>query len=119
MRQTVCATPGPAHLLRSESGPRVMAKADLRFPESPDFRAAIGQCIDRARLSLAWNLDEFARHLGDRDPRQIARWIAGSERPQFDVLFACEPMRVPLVIQLAGLSADVEVTTQITVRRLA
>lgn len=96
-----------------------MAKADLRFPENVDFRSAIGQCIDRARLALAWNLDELARNLGDRDPRQVARWISGVERPQFDVLFACEPLRVPLVIQLAGLSAQVEVTTQITVRRTA
>jgi transcriptional regulator with XRE-family HTH domain len=95
-----------------------MAKADLRKAELEDWRGYIGQAIERMRMLSGLSLKEFAARL-DRDERQIARWIAGTERPQFDVLFADEGLRQALVIALCELAGGgVEITTQITVRRV-
>lgn len=109
--------PAPAasrHLLSSDI-PARMLKADLRKAETRDFRAEIGQAIDRARLALAWNLDEFAAQV-QRDSRQVKRWMAGTERPQFDALFAVAVLRGPLVIELAKLSDAIDIDTTIRVR---
>lgn len=107
----------PRHLLRSEMRPKP-AKADLRKAENVEFHAVIGACIDRARLAVGWNLNEFADAVR-RDTRQVKRWIDGVERPQFDALFAVAVLRGPLVIELARLSEDIEVETTIRVRRTA
>jgi hypothetical protein len=93
-----------------------MAKAAIRKPDGRDYRFEIGRAIDAARLSLGWNLDEFSQHV-HRDQRQLARWMSGVERPQFDALFAVEALRAPLVIALAGLSSDIRVTTTISIER--
>lgn len=102
MQTSVPNRPVPAHRERAEIGRPVMAKAELRFPEIREFRSEIGQCVDRARRTLGWNLDEFAQRCGtDRDPRQVARWCAGTERPQFDVLLAIDEYGEELLIELA------------------
>lgn len=97
----------------------MMAKANLRNPERDEAdRAMLGKAIDAARRMMGWNLDEFAQAV-DRDPRQVARWIAGKENPQFHAMFAVTALRGPLVIALAGLADDIDVTTTISVRRRA
>jgi len=94
--------PEVGHRERPEIGKPVMAKADLRFAEKREFRAEIGQCVERARHQMGWNLDQLAQACGgDRDPRQVARWCAGSERPQFDVLLAIPFFGEELLIELA------------------
>lgn len=106
--------------VRSETRPR-MVKADLRKADGPDWRATLGAALERMRLLAGFaSLKELAAAIG-RDERQIARWIAGSERPQFDALFAVPALRQPLVVALAELAlADgVDIVTQITVRRRA
>lgn len=115
MRATVMNEPAAAPLLRTET-PLRMAKADLRKAEM--WRERIGQAVERARLLRGWSLKELADHVG-RDERQIARWIAGTERPQWDALFAVESLRGPFVIALAEVAGDIEVTTHITLRRTA
>jgi transcriptional regulator with XRE-family HTH domain len=87
-----------------------MAKADLKNLEA-DFKAQIGQAIQRAFSLAGWTQKEAAAQL-DRDPGQVARWIAGTERPQMDVLFAVEALRWPLIQSLAAL-AQAEVITEI------
>lgn len=104
------------HLLSPEMRPR-MAKADLRKTEMPDWREQIGRAIERTRTLAQLSLKQFADLIG-RDERQIARWIAGTERPQMDALFAVESLRGPLVIALAELADEVEVRTTIVVRRV-
>lgn len=99
-------------------GPKTMARADLRKPEPADFRAVIGRCIDAARQTLGWNLEQFAGAV-KRDPRQARRWLDGSERAQFDALWAVEELQGPLVIALAGLVDGIEITTEIRIRRPA
>lgn len=112
-------SPSPASSLRElpeNAGPR--AKAGLRKAASDDFRLLVGQCIDQARRTVGWSLKELSAALA-HDERQIARWIAGTEHPQLDALFAVAALRAPLVLALAALAEDVTVTTQITIRRSA
>lgn len=113
--------PMPAHEPRElpERATGGMAKAILRKAEGEPWKVQIGRAIQRALSLRGWSLKEFAGAL-DRDPRQVARWIDGSERPQFDAMFAVETLRQPLVIALAELAGTgVEITTEITIRRVA
>lgn len=87
-----------------------MVKADLSFIE-PDFKVQIGQAIQRAFSLAGWTQKEAAGKV-NRDPAQIARWIAGTERPQMDALFAVEELRWPLIQTLATL-AQAEIYTEI------
>lgn len=110
----------PRAALHSEermSRPR-MAKADLRKAEADaESRRIFGRVILRLRQLSGLSLKEFAA-LVDRDPRQCARWEDGTERPQFDAIFAALTLRQPLVIAIAEL-AGVEVETNIRIRRTA
>jgi hypothetical protein len=83
------------------------------------WRMQIGGAIQRA-FSLAGLTQKDACRLLDRDQGQIGRWIGGTERPQFDVLFAVKVLRRPLVVALAELAGQgVDVDTVITIRRSA
>jgi ribosome-binding protein aMBF1 (putative translation factor) len=93
-----------------------MAKAVLNEIEKPDFRAEIGRAIQRACSLIGWSQKEAAGRIG-RDTAQLARWIAGTERPQFDALFAVEELRWPLIQALAQIDGKNEVVT--TIRRTA
>lgn len=113
-----------AHRERAEMGRSVMAKADLRLAETEDFRAAFARIV--TELTGHWTLKEFAERLEqatgrrDWDHRQLARWQKGTERPQFDALWAIEELRIPLVLKLAALAGgSVEITTHISIRRSA
>ena len=81
-----------------------MAKADLKKVEA-DFKAQIGGAIHRAFSLAGWSQKEAAARL-NRDAAQVARWIAGTERPQMDALFALDELRWPLIQELAKLDAQ-------------
>jgi DNA-binding transcriptional regulator YiaG len=113
----------PAHLSAPRAGlsspltgelRKAMAKADLRKPEP--WREHVGQAIDRCRLMCGLSLKEFADAVG-RDERQVARWMTGTERPQFDALFTVEALRAPLIIALAALAEDAQIVTTISIKR--
>lgn len=99
------------------------AKAGIRKTDPVAFRALIAQIV--TSLTGQWTLKEFAARLEAAtgrswDERQLRRWQDGTDRPQFDALWAIEELRVPIVLQFAALAGTaVEVTTQITVRRRA
>ena len=88
-----------------------MAKAEFKNLELEDFRAEIGRAIQRA-ISIAGRSQKEVAGLIGCDVAQMARWIAGTERPQFDRLFAVEELRWPLIQGLAAL-AQAEVITEI------
>lgn len=94
-----------------------MAKA-LKKIEDPRWREQIGRAIERA-IALAGLSQKEAAALLDRDQAQVARWIASTERPQLDAIFAVGLLRGPLVIALAELSDGIDVITEIRVRRHA
>jgi transcriptional regulator with XRE-family HTH domain len=95
-----------------------MAKADIRKPDTAAYYAAIGGCIEEVRRVSGLTLKEFAAEIG-KDERQVKRQIEGGDRPQLEAVFAIERFRGPLVIALAKLAADVDVVTEIRVRRSA
>jgi hypothetical protein len=113
MSDTVGVRPTRAHLAGRETG----AKADLNFVE-PSWRLQVGRAIART-FALAGVSQKEGAALLDRDPGQVARWISGVERPSFDVIFGVARLRGPLVIALAELSSDIDIVTQLSIRRVA
>ena len=98
---------------------RGQLKADLRKADENVWRLAVGRAIQRAVSLRGWSLKEFSAAV-NRDERQCSRWLSGSERPQFDVMLSVDSLRQPIVIALAELGGDgVEITTAITIRRIA
>lgn len=89
-----------------------MIHAELKKVELPDLRPLIGRAIQRAFSLAGWSQKEAAGYL-ERSEAQISRWIAGTERPQLDVLFGCEALRWPLIQALAALDHENEVVTEI------
>jgi DNA-binding transcriptional regulator YiaG len=105
-----------AHVLRSDVRPR-MAKAellDVRKADIDQWKAQIGQAIRETRG--AFSLKEFADLIA-RDERQVSRWEKGDERPQLDAIFTVPAFRGPLIVALAELAHDIEVITEIRIRR--
>ena len=110
----------PTPLLVTEK-PRKQAKADLKDVRKAEIEGLWGKwggCIDEVRGVFRLTLKEFAAELG-KDERQVARWIAGQERPQIEVVFAVERFQGVMLIALARSASDVEVNTVIHVRRSA
>ncbi len=94
-----------------------VAVIDFRKVELDRWKVAIGAALRRAVTRRGWSLKEFAGEV-NRDTRQCARWMAGSERPQLDVLFSIESLRQPLVIAFAELAGEcVDVETIIRLKR--
>lgn len=95
-----------------------MAKAVLKNLEKP-WRQRVGEAIQRC-FSLAGVTQKEAAALLDLDPGQVGRWLAGTERPQFDRLFSVPRLQQPLVIAICELvGTAVELETVIRVRRTA
>lgn len=107
----------PRHLDRLENLSRRQAKADFKEIDEV-WRQRVGGAIARAIQLAGLSQKEAAAACG-RDQAQVARWVNGGERPQMDALFAVEALRGPLVIALAQLADDIEVTTTIAIRRTA
>lgn len=110
----------PTPILVPEKRSR-QAKATLkgiRKADTDGYYESLGACIDEVRGVFRLTLKEFAGEIG-KDERQLQRQIEGKERPQLEAVFAIERFRGPLVIALARLAADVDVVTEIRVRRSA
>ncbi len=101
-------TPYPVVLYRHD-GPIAtrVARSELIAQATPHARQQGPQRIAEPLLAV----------LIDRDERQVKRWMVGTERPQFDAIFAVETLRAVLVVALAELAHDIEVITEIRVRR--
>ncbi len=103
---------------RLENDQPSMAKADLKILEQ-DWKALMGKAMQRC-FALAGVSQKEAAGLMERDPAQVARWLAGTERPQLDAIFSVERFRQPLVQALAEQAGEsVSVQTVVTLRRLA
>lgn len=96
-----------------------MAKA-VKKVEIGDWRQQVGQALDRAIARANRTQKEVWAALGHNDGAQLNRWIAGTERPQFDALFAIAWLRAPLVIELAKMAgAGIEIETTVRIREVA
>jgi transcriptional regulator with XRE-family HTH domain len=94
-----------------------MARAEVRKPDDQQaWREEVAKTIERVRALSGMNLNEFADAVG-RDPRQVSRWLKGEERPHIDAILASEQLQEPMLVALAERLGQVQVTTQITVKR--
>lgn len=108
----------PRHPVIPDIGRPVMAKANVRIPDV-DWVRAIGGAVQRAVAVVGWSHKEAAAKVG-ADDAEFGKWINGTRRPQLDRLFAVAELRSPLIIALAQLGgADVEISTSITIRKVA
>lgn len=87
------------------------AKAYLKPVETVNFAEEIGGAVERAVALAGLSKKEAAAVVGV-EAAQLSRWIAGTERPQFDRLFAVAELREPMVVALAKV-AGAEIETQI------
>jgi transcriptional regulator with XRE-family HTH domain len=93
-----------------------MAKVPSNALRKAENWRVIGRAVERTRALAGTTLKEFADAI-DCDERQVAKWIAGQERPQVDAIFAIRELRGLLVLALAELADDAaEVVTEIRIR---
>lgn len=93
-----------------------MAKADLRKTEKAHVWQVNGHAVQRTWELSRLSLKQFAAAV-KRDERQVARWMAGIERPQIETVLAVRVLRPYMVIALAEDADGVEVVTEIRVKR--
>lgn len=110
----------PMHLPRAEKRPEAakVAPADVRKTEKDALWAELGKCLVFVCYDAGLSLKEFATRLG-KDERQVHRQMEGHERPQIEAVFAVPEYRAPLVIALSRLTNEIEVFTEIKIRRTA
>jgi hypothetical protein len=91
----------------------------LRKPLADDAMA-IGRVIERALVLAGLSKQDAAFKMGyGTNQAPLSRWIAGIETPQFAKLFALVELRAPLVMAFAESVQDIDVVTQVTIRRRA
>lgn len=110
----------PAHTSRHPVLPDIarpaMAKAHVRISDI-DWSAQIGRAIGAAIRVVGWSSKEAAAAVGV-DDAEFGKWLSGTRRPQLDRLFAVQALRQPLVVALASLAEDVEIVTEIRIRKV-
>ena len=95
------------------------AKADRKPLAAINWRREIGRTIERALTLGRLTKQEMSHAMGYQDQSAISRWIAGVERPLLDKLFAVDAFYDAWVIACAEGNPRIEVTTAITIRRIA
>jgi len=92
------------------------ANGYLARREITDTRRAIGVAIEVACARVRKTQEQVADELG-MDRGQFGKWISGVERPQLDRICDRYPEFYDLVlVELAKLSARIEVVTSLRVR---
>ena len=92
-----------------------MAKADLKKVEQGG-RELTGKALTRC-FEIAGLSQKEAAALVNRNPSQVARWLAGTETAPLHVLLSVRQLHGPLVIALAEVTQAAAVTTHIEVTR--
>lgn len=107
-------------LPRPESRPNVakVAAGDVRKAEKDALWAELGKCLVFVCYDAGLSLKEFSTRIG-KDERQVSRQMEGQERPQIEAVFAVPEFRAPLVIAMSRLTNEIEVFTEIRVKRTA
>lgn len=120
MATTVTQPDRSSHRVIPDVRPKMAKAAQSEVRKSDqEWRQAVGRLVEALRRSRGWTLDEFAGKL-EKDPRQVARWEKGEERPQFDAILTVEELHQPFLLALADLLQHcVETETTIRIRRRA
>jgi len=115
MSSTMRQTSPNGHPVFPDMGRPRMAKANARIPDI-DWMTRVGAAIAASIRTVGWSSKEAAANVGV-DDAEFGKWLSGTRRPQMDRLFAVEALRQPLVIALAGLAHDVEIVTEIRIKK--
>ncbi len=99
---------------RLEGRNQTQAKAGLA--ESDEMRQRIGQAIRYAIARAGRTQKEVWVELGHSEGARLSRWIAGTERPALEALFAVPWLQQPLVLAFAEL-AGFAIQTEIVLKR--
>ena len=108
---------GPMLLPRTEDS-RKPSVADVMNLEKDALWAELGKCLVFVCWDARLSLKEFAGKLG-KDAAQVHRQMEGKERPQIEAVFAIREFRAPLVQALARITPEIEVSTELRIRRTA
>lgn len=84
-----------------------------------DLRPTIGRLVARALELAGISKQDAAYRMKYSDAGTVSRWCSGTERPAFDKLFTIEGFEIAYVLAIAERNAQIEVTTAITIRRVA
>lgn len=95
------------------------AKGDRNPLAETDWRRQIGQMIERALTLSGLTKQAISHAMGYQDQSAVSRWIAGVERPLLDKLLAVEGFYDGWVIACAEANPRIEVTTVVTIRKVA
>ncbi len=111
---------GPMPLQRLEKPPVVAkaAPAALKNLEKEALWAELGKCLVFVCYDAGLSLKEFAAKVG-KDEGQLHRQMEGKERPQIEAVFAVPQFRASLVQAMARLTNEIEIFTEIKIRRTA
>jgi hypothetical protein len=101
------------------AGLRAEAKADRK--ELADLRPVIGRLVERAfeLMSPRLTKQDAAFLMRYDDSGTVSRWCAGKERPLFDKLFTIAGFESAYLLALAERNPAIDVTTTITIRKVA
>lgn len=102
--------------------PKMLAAAiepDRKPLAEGDARRRIGHLIDRALILAQLTKQELSHAMGYRDQSALSRWISGVERPLLDKLLAVDRFYDGWVIACAEANPRIEVTTVVTIRKVA
>ena len=107
----------PTPLLVSENRAQT-AKAHLRKTEKDALWGELGKCLVFVCYDAELSIKEFAARLG-KDAGQVQRQMEGKERPQIEAVFAVPEFRAPLIVALSRITPQIEVSTELRIRRTA
>lgn len=102
--------------------PKMLAariEGDRKPLAEPDWRRHVGRLIERALALAPLTKQDISHAMGYQDQSAVSRWISGVERPLLDKLFAVDRFYDAWVIACAEANPRIEVTTAITIRRIA
>lgn len=87
--------------------------------EHEDNRKKVAALVARAFTLMGITKQEAAYRMGYTDAGTVSRWCSATERPLFDKLIGLDGFEIAYVLAIAERNAAIDVTTTITVRRIA
>lgn len=98
---------------------RKQAKATVKSVRKPDVSQwqQWGACIGEVQAFFRLTLKEFAAALGNKDERQVKKWIDAEVRPQIEAVLAVDRFQGVMLIAMAKRTQGVEVDEVVHIRR--
>lgn len=111
--------PTPLLVAEKRSKQAKAALKGVRKAENVGLWVKWGAAIKDVQHEFQLSLKEFAAALGNKDERQVQRWMDAQERPQIETVLAVPDFEGPMWIALARRISGITVDTVYHVRRSA